>query len=233
MSSTQIFFILLTFLAPPALAWGSRRFAAQNFDRRVRLSLAWGLLAFDVIELAGKELDGTFSLQKALPMQLCDWALFASAAALLLGSQLPFELAYFWGLAGTIQALFTPAIGSDLAYWRVGGFFAIHSGIVIAVLYLVLAARKRPRSLLPILVASEIYVALALAINAAVDGNYGFLSGKPATHSLLDFLSHDHWVYVLQLNGIAITAFLLLYAPWWIADRSAARSSRDNVPTDR
>src|SRR5712692_11444841 len=43
-----------------------------------------------------------------LPLQLCDVAIFIAALALLTRHPLLVEVSYFWGLAGTIQALFTP-----------------------------------------------------------------------------------------------------------------------------
>ncbi len=155
-------------------------------------------------------------------MQLCDWALFACAAALLFRSQAAFDLAYFWGIGGTLQALFTPAIGADLQWWRLAGFFAIHAGIVAGVLYLLLARKFRPHpsSILRVVAWSEIYLAAALAVNRWTGGNYGFLREKPATHSMLDYLASDHWLYVLELNGMAILFFLALYAPWFAVDRA-------------
>jgi hypothetical integral membrane protein (TIGR02206 family) len=225
MSAIQIAFLVLTFTLPPVLASAGRRSVRPAFDRTVRLTLGFTLLLLECLNLAGKRLDGTFTLRQALPMQLCDWALFASAFALLFRSQIAFDLAYFWGLAGTAQALFTPAVGADLNPWRVAGFFAIHSGIVIAVLYLLMARTFRPRirSLLHVFIGSEIYLAIALLVNRSFDGNYGFLSAKPLTRTMLSLLSDDHWIYIMQLNGLAFFFFGFLYAPWWIWDGVDAR----------
>jgi hypothetical protein len=133
MPAVQFIFIVLTLTLPPALAWGGRRWRHPAYEWTVRRILAVGLLALEGLDHAAKIGDGTFTLQHALPLQLCDWALFAVAAALLFRSSLAFDLAYFWGLAGTLQALFTPAVGSDLALWRLAGFFGLHAGIVISV----------------------------------------------------------------------------------------------------
>jgi len=225
MSSIQIAFLLLTFTLPPALAWAGARFPHPAFHRSVAVTLGTFLLLIECIDLGAKHWDGTFNLRQALPMQLCDWALVAAALALLLRSQTAFDLAYFWGLAGTAQALFTPAVGADLQPWRLAGFFALHSGIVIAVLYLLLARhfRPRPRSVLNVLIGSEIYLATALLVNRSVGGNYGFLSAKPSTRTMLSLLSDEHWIYILQLNSLAIFFFAFLYSPWWLCDRLTAR----------
>src|SRR5437879_1665992 len=44
----------------------------------------------------------------ALPFQLCDAAIFISAAALWSRRQILVEVTYFWGIAGTIQAIISP-----------------------------------------------------------------------------------------------------------------------------
>jgi len=225
MTTLQIFFILLTFVLPPLLAWAARRDGWVAFDGRVCFILGWLLLFLETIDFVEKHFNGTLTLQSGLPMQLCDWTLFAAAAALLLRSQIAFDLAYFWGLAGTSQALLTPAIGPDVGLWRITSFLGIHAGIVIAVLYLLLSRgfRPRTRSLLHIFLGSEIYLAVALLINSLCGANYGFLSAKPLTKSMLDILSDNHWMYILQLNGLAFAFFALLYVPWFIADLIAVR----------
>ena len=48
------------------------------------------------------------SLPKALPFQLCDWAMVAIIVALLTGRERWLEVAYFWGIGGTLQAIITP-----------------------------------------------------------------------------------------------------------------------------
>ncbi len=216
----QLFFIILTFTLPLALAWGGKRWRHPAYEWAVRRILAFALIAVEIFDHIAKIFDGTFTFQHALPLQLCDWALFVTVAALLFRSQRAFELAYFWGLAGTIQALFTPAVGSDLPLWRLAGFFGSHSGIVIGVLYLILAegCRPKPRSLIRVFLWCQLYLAAALLANHAFDANYGFLSKKPSTHTLLDFLSDEPRLYVLQLEGLAILFFLILYTPWWVVD---------------
>ncbi len=225
MSPLQIAFIVLTFALPPLLVWFGRRSRQASFDHRVCLILGIVLLVLEAIDVLGKHSEGKLTLQYALPMQLCDWALFASAFALLFRSAIAFDLAYFWGLGGTVQALFTPAVGPDLSLWRLAGFFAIHSGIVIAVLYLLISRRfrPRPRSLMHVAIASQIYLGVALLINRYADANYGFLSTKPLTRTMLDLLSDDHVLYLIQLNALAFFLFGVLYAPWFVADLRAGR----------
>ncbi len=218
MSATQIFFLGLTILAPPLLWLASRWRQSACFDRTVCRALALILLGIELAGLGVKIASDGISVG-ALPMHLCDWALFAVAAALWFRWQTCFEVAYFWGLAGTLQALITPNISPDIPIWRQAAFFAGHSGIVIGVLFL-LALRMRPvpRSIPRVVAWSEIYLAATLAVNALTGANFGFLSRRPEQPSMLDWFSDTRWLYIAQINLIALIFFAILYLPWLARD---------------
>src|SRR5437660_9484513 len=81
-----------------------------------------------------------------LPLQLCDVAIFVAAAALWTRNQLLVEITYFWGLAGTLQALLTPDLGTQhfpsYPYFQ---YYVAHGGVVAAALLLVAGTRLHPR----------------------------------------------------------------------------------------
>jgi hypothetical integral membrane protein (TIGR02206 family) len=62
------------------------------------------------------------------------------------------------------------------------------------------------------------YVAVAGAADWLLGTNYGFLRAKPATATLFDALAPWPW-YIAECFGIAIAAMLILYAPFFLADR--------------
>lgn len=221
MSTVHLVFLVLTFTLPLLFCGVSRWRPSVAFDRSVCRGLALVLLATEVGELVFKIFVEKVPLGSSLPMHLCDWALLATAAALWWQAPRCFEVAYFWGLAGTIQGLFTPAIDHQLALWRHVAFFLIHSGIVVGVLFLVFARGMRPvsASLGRVLMWSEVYLFTALLVNWLTGENYGFLSHPPSTPSPLDHFPKTPWLYVATINGVALGAFALLYVPWWIADR--------------
>src|SRR5206468_2817543 len=70
-------------------------------------------------------------LAYSLPLQLCDAAIFVAAAALWTRRQVLVEVTYFWGLAGTIQALLTPGLPQHfpsypyVQYYIALGLFAL------------------------------------------------------------------------------------------------------------
>ena len=227
MPGIQIGFIIFTFAGPLLLWILSRHVGSVRFARGISWFFAVAMLGAYANVLRIVVRDGEFTPDFALPMHLCDWALGITVAALLLRQQLCFELAYFWGLAGTVQALITPALVSD-DLGRIIGFFVVHSGIPASVLWLIFEFKMRPQrgAWLRVVLWSQFYLAVALAVNAATGGNYGFLSHRPSTHSLLDFFSDTRWLYVLQIDLVALVAFLILDLPWQIARCKDLRRNR-------
>ena len=221
MPPLQLGFLISAFAVPWLLWVIGSRLNSRGFERVVCWTLAGALITAELSDFCVKFFVENSPLVSKLPMQLCDWALFLTAASLLWRSARCFEVAYFWGLAGTVQGLLTPTVGLDLALWRRIGFFVIHAGIVAGILYLILVFGMRPeaKSLWRVLFWSELYFVVTQIINALTGQNYGFLAHRPPTHSLLDLFPDNHWLYVATINGVALFAFALLYLPWWIADR--------------
>jgi hypothetical integral membrane protein (TIGR02206 family) len=221
MSPLQLGFLIGAFVVPWLLWVIGARLNSRRFEKACCWTLAGALLIAEFAELGVKLFLEDTPLTSKLPMQLCDWALFTTVAALLWRSPRCFEVAYFWGLAGTMQGLLTPAIGADLELWRKIGFFVIHGGIVAGIVYLIFIAGLRPKaqSLWRVFLWSEFYFVFAQIVNALTGQNYGFLARRPPTHSLLDLFSDNHWLYVATINGVALLAFAILYVPWWLADR--------------
>ena len=225
MSGLQIFSLALAFLGPVVLWAAHRRRPHPALERNFARGIAGLLIALFIAGLVQKYFEGQFDAAHALPMQLCDWALFAVVFALLGRWQTCFELGYFWGLCGTLQALFTPAIDRDLPWWQQFAFFLDHAGIVAGVLFLLLVPKMRPLGLGRVLLWSEIYFVTALAVNACTGANYGFLSHRPEQASMLDVFPTSRWLYVAAINGVGVIFFSAIYLPWVIADRLRARKA--------
>ena len=55
--------------------------------------------------------SGVWHIANDLPLHMCGFSLIASTYALYTKSQTAFELSYFWGLGGALQAIITPDPG--------------------------------------------------------------------------------------------------------------------------
>ncbi len=140
-------------------------------------------------------------------------------------NQRTYELAYFWALGGTLQALLTPDLQYGFPDLRFDVFFLFHSGIIAAVLYLTFGSRLRPwpSSIPRVLLWSLVYLVLALTVNWAFKTNFGYLSAKPPGPSLLDALAP--WPYYIgEMAVLGVISILIYYAPFYVADRLKARA---------
>jgi|ERR1700687_3373062 len=187
-------------------------------------AIAWflaGLLLLDEAAVAAFAAHADLAtLKDHLPFQLCDWVILACAAALFWRHRLAYELAYFWGLSGTLQALVTPDLAEDFPSLHFITFQILHAGVVVAVLYLTLGLgmRPRPRSILRAWLWLQSYVVVTAAIDWLLDSNYGYLLRKPVQASLYDYLGP--WpLYLLSLEALSLVLFLACYAPFALLDR--------------
>jgi len=212
----HLFIILLTVVIPVGLGVAVRLTRSRRIDRAVAICLS--------LLLAGNYLGyaiyvSTHHLivwQQALPFQLCDWAMVTVIIALLTERRGWIEVSYFWGIGGTFQAILTPNLQVGFPDIRFISFFVGHCGIVVGVIYLLIAHRFRPTlgSVGRTLAWSELYLAATLLVDRLTGTNYGFLLHKPVVHSILDYLSSTHWLYILELNGLGLLFFALLYLPF-------------------
>jgi hypothetical integral membrane protein (TIGR02206 family) len=185
----------------------------------VRRTICWSLAAILLLNKAAVLtyacVHNTVPWTQRLPMQLCDWVTFITAAALLIDNRTLRELAYFWGLAGTLQATLTPDLAFDFPEFYFFTFNISHSGIIISVFFIVFSLGLKPTtmSLVRSFLWLQVYLAAALGCNWLLDENYGYLCRKPVNPSLMDYLGEWPW-YILSLEMLALAFFVLLWAPF-------------------
>jgi hypothetical integral membrane protein (TIGR02206 family) len=213
--------ITLTLLLPVVLAITFRGTKSILLDRAVRWSLATLLIANYIAYVVYRWQHGYVDWREMLPMQLCDWTMIAVVVALFKENRERWiEVAYFWGIGGSLQAIFTPNLQFGFPDFRFFTFFLDHGAIVAGILYLMLSRRFRPTlaSVWRTRLWSEMYWVVALMFDEVTGVNYGFLLHKPQASSLLSLLSDWRPLYILQMNLVAIFFFALLYAPFAIFD---------------
>jgi len=167
--------------------------------------------------------------QKALPFRLCDWAMVAVVVALLTGRERWLEVAYFWGIGGTLQAILTPDLKYAFPDIHFLTFFIAHSGIVVAIAFMMIVKKFRPHwfSIVRVFAWSELYFVLAITVDLLTGENYGYLLHQPAAASLLDLLSNERIVYILQMHLLALIFYFVLYLPFALYDMIT--SARDKL----
>ena len=212
--------IFLTIVLPFVLAAIVRYTKSSRIERAIIAVLSTVLIVNYIAYLIFVRSYGMVTWRQMLPLQLCDWGMAVVIIAMWTGNQRWFEVAYFWGIGGTLQAVLTPNLRFGFPDLRFISFFTSHSGIIIGVVFLMLIRRYRPypMSIVRVFLWSEFYFVVTLIADQLTGFNYGFLLHKPEAFSILNFLSDSRPLYLLEMHGVALIFFLGLYAPFAIVD---------------
>ncbi len=228
----------LTLIVPAGLA------AACGRGRRVRTTRAicWAMAGMLVINefvtyIHSATVHGVDSfLANDLPLHLCGVAAYMTAYTLVRPHQLLYELALFWGLAGTVQAIITPNISAGFPSFPFVRFFITHCGIVAGVLYATWGLRMRPRlvGVLYAWLAGNAMAAVLAVLNALTGWNYMFLCAKPeGVAGDSPFFAPGWPWYILMLEPVALLMFWIFYTPFPIADRLRRQAMGSHCPKAR
>jgi hypothetical integral membrane protein (TIGR02206 family) len=162
----------------------------------------------------------SWSVAFSLPVQLCDVGGFVAAAALLWRQALLVEIAYFWGLGGTVQALLTPDLRDHFPSFPYLQFYTTHDLVVLAALFLVIGLGLQPRvgAVRRVFLLTLGFAALIGLIDLVTGGNYLYLRQVPAQGSLLNVMGP--WPsYILVGALLTLIVLTLLDAPFRFSRR--------------
>ena len=173
------------------------------------------LLADAVSYSVALAVDGTWSARTSLPLALCDVAVLVAAGACWWRTPLLVELTYFWGLAGTLQAVVTPDLNTGFPHLVFFQYVVGHVGIVVAALFLVTGMRLTPRrgAVARVFVLTAAYTAVVGLVDGLTGANYMFLRAPPGEWTILRLLGPWPW-YVVSTAGVALALLLLLDLPF-------------------
>jgi hypothetical integral membrane protein (TIGR02206 family) len=157
----------------------------------------------------------TWSVAASLPVQLCDVAAFVAAAALFWRRLLLVEVAYFWGLGGTPQALLTPDLKEHFPSFPYLQFYVTHELVILAALFLVAGLALQPRrgAVRRIFLLTVGFAIVVGLIDLVTGGNYMYLRQVPVSGSLLDLMGPWPW-YIAAGVGLTLVALAILDAPF-------------------
>jgi hypothetical integral membrane protein (TIGR02206 family) len=187
----------------------------------IRYGLAAMLVGNELIYLIGLVATGRWTAAWGLPLQICDLAIFAVAFSLLKHQRFIWEIAYFWGLGGTMQALLTPDLRVTFPDYIFFKFFLTHGLIVIGIIFLA-AGLGRPiflSSLKRVFIATNVYAAFIGVVNWLMGTNYLYLCRKPSQPSIIDVMGP--WpVYLLGLEAALVVSLFVYYMPYCLAKKA-------------
>ena len=219
----------LTLILAAALSMLARR----NQDGRTAAAIGYLLAAMllvndltaGIYRLQQSGLD--YFIRNYLPLHVCGVANLVTAATLLFRNRRTYEIAYFWGLVGSANAVITPgAIETGFPSWRFFQYFIAHSGIVVGVLYATwgLGMRPTPGGLFRAFIALNVFAVAVGIINLLLGSNYMYLSRPPWGTVSPFFFAPWPW-YIPILDAVALVMFFLVYLPVHLARRRKVRPS--------
>ena len=185
-------------------------------DIKMRYMIAATLILQEISLSLWRLFNGVWHPGTSLPLHLCGVSIVLSAIMLINKNYTLFEINYFWGLGGAIQALLTPDIGMyGFPHFRYFQFFASHGLILVAVLYMVFVHQYAPmhKSIWKVMGITLIYTGFIAIFNLIFNGNYLFICAKPENGSIMDVMGPWPW-YILPLGIVSMMTFYIWYSPF-------------------
>jgi hypothetical integral membrane protein (TIGR02206 family) len=207
--------ILTTGLVAAALSLAVRRNPDGALGKTVRIGFAGVIAAAIVVGMVQDGLRGRLSVWDWVPLNLCDFEIVLAVFALLTRRQAAYEIFYFWALAGTLFAMITPDLERGFPSRQFLSFFAFHGAVVTAALFMTWGLKMRPRAGAHwrAFLWTNVYAAVAAAVNLIFQKNYLYLCEKPRGFSVLDWFGPWPY-YILATEALALALFHLLSLPF-------------------
>ena len=203
--------VVLVLGSSVAFVWAVRTAKSARLERLVRWLLAIGCVAYEAVDIA---------LRRVLPLHLCDVSILIAPVVLLTANRHAFELLYFWGIGGALQALATPTLTSSFPAPICIAFFEAHGLVIASALYATVILRLRPtlRSIPRVWLITVAYGLLMIPVNCLLGTNFLYVMEPPSTASLLDLMGPWPW-YLLTLQPVILLVLALCYLPFFLRDR--------------
>lgn len=214
----------------------------KKFSKRKKQDMRDTIASILILNEIGWHLWNYFfnewTIQTMLPLHVCSILIWLGAWMLSSKNQVLYELMYFIGIAGALQALITPDAGIyGFPHYRFFQTFISHGMIIIAALYMTFVEEMRPKwkSIIRVFLITNVYMVAVYFINDAIGSNYLYVNAKPATASLLDML--PAWpTYILYMEAIGLASIFVLYFPFlvkdtvnWLKLRNSGKDRLDNL----
>jgi hypothetical integral membrane protein (TIGR02206 family) len=228
--------VLAMCILVPVLA---RRSGSPVIRDRVALIITLALWVHEIVYEIYWFTVGAWTVGNALLLHMCGLALMFIPFVYFSPDgrfrQYLFELLYFFGLGGAMQALFTPDIGMhgfpELKYFN---YFFSHGTIILSVVYAASVYRLRIRwmSVVRIAVGTTAFCLLMFGVDRLFPlfppyelGNYFIMGYPPPTGSIIDVFASlfgpaPRYLIGLEIMGAVVLSVITLpYWARWLARR--------------
>ena len=101
----------------------SNKYLGEDSVKKVALLLVVSIIGLELVDDIYRVFDerGWF-IASDLPLHMCGFSVFATSWALITKNQTVFELSYFWGFGGALQAILTPDPSSIVNHFYLFSF---------------------------------------------------------------------------------------------------------------
>ncbi len=155
-------------------------------------------------------------LRNHLPLHLCGVAVFLTVATLVFRSPHAYQIAWYWGMVGALNAIVTPGnLEAGFPAYRFFQYFLAHGGIVIGVAVATWGFGMCPtlRGLFTAFVCLNLLALVVAPVNLLLGANYMYLSAPPGGTASPFFFAPWPW-YLLFLEFLGLAMFFLAYLPF-------------------
>ncbi len=180
------------------LFWGRSYIRHHRFLRfGSRYGLVLVLLLSEIALNIWYVVWGEWTVSRSLPLELCSISLILSIVMLCNRSSMLYQILYFAGICGALQAIVTPSLDYGFPHFRFYEFFIAHIAIILSPLYMTWVEQYRPswRSIGWTMLYLNVLALIVGIVNLALKSNYMFLRHKPNTPSVLDMFGPYPYYY--------------------------------------
>ena len=197
----------------------SSRFLSYESQRFVAILLVIAIIGIEIIDDIYRVFDSTvgWNIKTDLPLHMCGFSVFATSWALLKRNQIIFELCYFWGFGGAIQAILTPDMTGFYGPFYLFTFMVSHGLIILNVFYLIFVYKMvldKGALLRTVIITNILLFAIAI-INWILDSNYFYLFRPPDVNNPL-ILTSQQPLYFINMEVVAIIVLYIISIPMLI-----------------
>jgi hypothetical integral membrane protein (TIGR02206 family) len=214
--ATLVFIIAIAFLLPASIK--NRKFEDKIFIGKI---VGFFAIFLELVKPFIWHYSMNFAWIELIPIHMCNLSTLFIGIFLLTKKRLFFEVSFFWGIGGGLNALLTPDIPNNFPDPHYILFFVGHGFLMVAIAYASISLKNRPtlNSVKNGIYFSLVSLPMIYIINELLgpEVNYWYLASKPEGESLFN-LFPDPPMHIPALIIIGTILFFVIYSPYWLYD---------------